>query len=467
MTLAAAVARTGAAGPSDDGSSAMDPIPILKALTSLRQVTALYPRGHTIVQQAAATVYDLVTPTLEGREILRLDVIEGDVHVDGEPCRLESAANAPIVRDFLDMGVDSVHFVRGVDRQELQTAAEVLLKLKDRSLGMPVNVALAGRGVHHIDVGRLIGLDTRWRAYDWPDEPANVLDPAYAETLRLAQDAFTVIGHGRQIAAGAIRDILHLLVSKVVKSNAALGQVLAIKEYENHTYCHSVNVAILSLLLGRQVGLDDRLLEALVEGALLHDVGKTRVPVEILKKPGALDRREWEAVRRHPALGAAILLDVPALSPYCPTVALEHHRYWDGRGYPDLGDQRPHVLSQIVSVADVYEALTGARAYRPPALPEHACLILARVAGTQLNPYLVKAFLRVVTFFPIGTTVRTSRSERGVVVRTNPDDPLHPVIALVSEEGRQTDVEVDTSARDAAGAYDRHIVETLRPLSQM
>jgi len=454
-------AMPAAAPTARDDRAGTDPIPILKALTGLRQVTALYPHNHTIVRQAAATLHELLQTHLAEHGALRLDVIDGEVHVDGEPCRLESAANPQVVRDFLETGLDSVHIGRGVDPQELQAAAEVLLAHKERPVEGSLNAVLAGRGVSHVNVGRLVALDTRWRAYDWPEAPENVLDPAYAESLRLAQDAFQAFGQGRGPAAGIIREILHLLVSKVIKSHAALGQILALKEYENHTYCHSVNVAILSLLLGRQVGLTDTILEALVEGALLHDVGKTRVPVEILKKPGALDRREWEVIRRHPVVGAALLLDVDTLSPFCATVALEHHRHFGGGGYPDLGGQEPHLLSQIVAVADVYEALTGARSYRPPALPEHACLILARIAGRQLNPSLVKAFLSVVTFFPIGTLVRTSRGERGVVVRTNPADPLHPVIALRDGAGDPA-AEIDTSRRDATGAYERHIVETLR-----
>ncbi|HXE80200.1 MAG TPA: HD domain-containing phosphohydrolase [Vicinamibacterales bacterium] len=456
----ATAARPGDSGAArDERITGTDPIPILKAFTGLRQVTALYPHNHTIVQQAAAALYDLLQPHLAAHGAIRLDVIEGDVHVDGEPCRLESAANPQVVRDFLDLGLDSVHVTRGVDRQELQTMAEVLLEHKERPTAHALNALLAARGVTHVNPGRLIALDTRWRAYDWPDAPTNILDPAYAESLRLAQDAFQAFESGRGPAADMIREILHLLVSQVIKSHAALGQILALKEYENHTYCHSVNVAIISLLLGRRLGLSDSMLEALVEGALLHDVGKTRVPVEILRKPGALDRREWEIVRRHPVVGASLLLDIETLSPLAATIALEHHRHHGGGGYPDLGDEPPHLLSQIVAVADTYEAMTGARAYRAPAAPEHACLILARVAGRQLNPFLVKAFVSAVTFFPIGTRVRTSRGERGIVVRTNPAEPLHPVI-LVGEG--PSAVEIDTSRRDASGAYERHIVETLR-----
>jgi len=135
-----------------------------------------------------------------------------------------------------------------------------------------------------------------------------------------------------------------------------------------------------------------------------------------------------------------------------------------GGGYPDLGEGvLPHVLSQIVSVADVYEAITGARSYQNPTVPEHACLVLARLAGERLNTALVKAFVDAITFFPLGSLVRTSRDETGIVVRPNPADPLHSVLTLVTENLDAQRGELDTSTRDLSGAYECHIVETLRP----
>ncbi len=238
---------------------------------------------------------------------------------------------------------------------------------------------------------------------------------------------------------------------------------MAVKQYENYTYCHSVNVASLSVLLGRRVGLDDATIEMLAEGALLHDVGKRGVPVEILNKAGPLDQREWRVIKRHPVLGAEILAAAGGFSPVTPTIALEHHREFGGGGYPDLGELSPHPISQIVAVADTYEALTGARSYRDPLCPDEACLILARMAGRKLNPALVRAFVSMITFFPVGCVVRLSTGEVGVVVETRESEPLHPIIAVVTEEASDATAQsrIDTASRDEAGAYLRHVVETL------
>ena len=230
---------------------------------------------------------------------------------------------------------------------------------------------------------------------------------------------------------------------------------------ENLTYCHSVNVSLLSLIIARQVGLDDATLAAVVEAALLHDIGKTRIPLEIVKKPGALDKRERKMIEAHTTFGAEILVQTEGLRPLTPTVALEHHRAVAGAGYPDLGTAVPHIMSQLVSVADIYEAITGARSYQNPTPPEHACLILARLAGEKLNTSLVKAFVKAITFFPIGSLVRTSQDEFGVVVETNPADPLHPIIQITENSFESLRERIDMSARDSGGAYARHIVETL------
>jgi hypothetical protein len=119
-------------------------------------------------------------------------------------------------------------------------------------------------------------------------------------------------------------------------------------------------------------------------------------------------------------------------------------------------------MSQIVSVADIYEAITGARSYQDPTPPERACLTLARLAGEKLNTGLVKTFVNGITFFPLGSYVRTNRDELGVVVRTNCGEPLHPIVTLLDANG-QTSRRIDTAARDASGGYERHILETLRP----
>ena len=439
----------------------IDPVALLKGLVSLRRLTGLYPAGHPAIEQKLAELDDSVQRHIRSATTLRIDVIHGSAHLDGVPFRQDSEAQSQILRELTDLGIDSIHFGPGVVRAELLALSEFLWQLKEAPIGEPIDVQLAARQIQHISLGHLVPLDTRWKTVQWPDAPSGTLDPSYELSLALTERTFDDVMSGKGIDLATIRDIVHLLIQKVAASNAALGQILAVKLYENLTYCHSVNVATLSLLIGRQLGFDQAATAALAEAALLHDIGKTRIPLEILKKPSALDKRERRMMEAHTTYGAEILVEVDGLRPLTPTVALEHHRGVKGTGYPDLGNAIPHPMSQIVSVADIYEAITGARTYQAPTPPDRACLILARMAGEKLNTGLVKTFVNAITFFPLGSLVRTNRNELGLVVQTNRREPLHPVLTLVDEDTYQPIGHVDTSERESAGGYARHIMQSL------
>ena len=449
--------------PSAAPNASLDPVNVLKAFASLRRLLGTYPSGHPMIAQKLRELDELVRLHLRRGPALEIDVIDGDVRLDGVSFGGDRQANAQAIRELSDLGIDSIHIREGVEIEELRATAEFLWQFKDTASGESLESQLSRRGIRHISLARLVRLDTRWRSHQWPDAPTGPLDPAYAESLALAEQTFDTVASGRRLDAMTVRGLVELLIYRVARSNAALGQILAVKQYENLTYCHSVNVAMLSLLIGKQIGLDDAAVASLVEAALLHDIGKTKIPLDVVKKPGALEKRERKMMEAHTTFGAEILVQTEGLRPMTPIVALEHHRSVKGTGYPDLGDAIPHIMSQIVSVADIYEAITGARTYQAPTLPERACLVLARLAGEKLNSAIVKAFVNAITFFPLGSMVRTTLDEVAVVVGINPCDPLHPQLALVDESGTGPGTRIDASARDASGAYLRHIVETVLP----
>ncbi|HET9194889.1 MAG TPA: HD-GYP domain-containing protein [Vicinamibacterales bacterium] len=439
-----------------------DPGPFLRGFVALRRLTGMYPAGHPVIAQKVDEIFQPVQQQLAAHGTVTIDIIHEQLHVNGVVCLSDGASSAQAVRELSELGAHSVEIRAGLQPDELRRAAEFLSTAADGSTDEPIADRLAAAGVSHVSFGRIVALDTRWRAPQWDDGPSQPLEPSYGEALTRAEQVFDTVASGRSLDAVNIRQLVQLLIGEVARSSAALAQILTLKEYENLTYCHSVNVAILSLMLGRQLRLDDDLITVLVEAALLHDIGKTRVPLEIVQKPGALDRTERKLIEGHTTFGAEILVDTVGVHPLAPTVALEHHRGINGTGYPDLGDGVvPHLMSQIVSVADIYEALTGARSYREPMKPEQACLVLAREAGSKLNTAFVKAFVSAVTFFPVGSLVRTNRDEVGMVVRTNSRDPLHPVITITNDTFEEVRQQVDTSERDGDGRYLRQIVQSI------
>ena len=440
--------------------SEFDPGPFVRGLATLRRLTMMYPAGHPVISQKVDELFKNVAPGLASYGTLTIDIIHDELHVDGAPCHSD-VSSAQAVQELSELGAHSFQLRPGLHADELRRVAECLTNAADADT-RPTDERLAENGISHMSVGRIVPLDTRWRAPQWENTPPPPIDPSYAEALSRAEQAFETAAAGNSLEAVDIRELVQLLIGEVARSNAALAQILTLKHYENLTYCHSVNVAILSLLLGQRLRLDERTLTILVEAALLHDIGKTRVPLEIVQKPGVLDTAERAIIEAHTTFGADILINTEGVHPLVPTIALEHHRGINGTGYPNLGDGViPHVMSQIVSVADIYEALTGARSYREPMKPEQACLVLAREAGTKLNTAFVKAFVSAVTFFPVGSLVRTNRDEVGIVLRVNSKDPLHPLISITNETFDSVIGQVDTSERDADGRYVRQVVQTI------
>ena len=180
-----------------------------------------------------------------------------------------------------------------------------------------------------------------------------------------------------------------------VESPTVRSLLSALRSHDPYTYRHSLRTVRLSLMLGRACGIETHEnLGLLSLGALAHDLGKILIPGPVLHKDERLTAEEWAAVRRHPLDGARLLAGVGASEGVC-RVAAEHHERWDGRGYPSgLSGDRIDFNARVVAVADAFDAMTSTRAYRPAAGYEEAAAELARCAGTQFDPEVVRTFLR-------------------------------------------------------------------------
>jgi putative nucleotidyltransferase with HDIG domain len=215
---------------------------------------------------------------------------------------------------------------------------------------------------------------------------------------------------GSSLELDAFTDTFNQMVTSLQAAEAQteLAYVGAIKALaaaldarDTYTAGHSERVSALSVIIGRQLGLDQHQLDVLRLGALLHDIGKIGVADRVLQKNGPLTQEEFEIIKTHPALGAHILREIPFLAAHIPIVELHHERP-DGRGYPRalLGHATP-LLARIVHVADAFDAMTTARAYRPAQTSTHAISELWRYAGSQFDAEVVEAFVAAWSAMPV------------------------------------------------------------------
>jgi HD-GYP domain-containing protein (c-di-GMP phosphodiesterase class II) len=188
----------------------------------------------------------------------------------------------------------------------------------------------------------------------------------------------------------------------------------------------------MSIAIGIELGFTNEMLNDLGTAGLLHDVGKVSVPIEIITKPGRLTPEEFEAVKMHPVYAAQHLKERSLVNESIYRGIIQHHEKMDGTGYPyKLSGTQIHPYARIISVADVYDALTSNRPYRTPNPPNEAIEYIMAGMGTQFDEKVLRAFLRKVAPFPMGSTVQLSNGEKASVLKNYPDSPLRPYVMVL------------------------------------
>ena len=206
------------------------------------------------------------------------------------------------------------------------------------------------------------------------------------------------------------------------------------RTYDNYTYVHSINVAILATLIALEIGYQGKYLRNLCLGALLHDLGKLMVSVTILQKPSGLTPKEFEIVKQHPIQGQQMLKNV-GVPPEVLQAIRQHHERWNGHGYPDgLIKRGIHSSAQIVAVADVFDALTADRPYRKALPPYHALEMIVAGSGTDFAPDVVHAFKGSLVLYPENSIVTLNTGEIGIVIAVPSNNPTRPLVRILFDE---------------------------------
>jgi HD-GYP domain-containing protein (c-di-GMP phosphodiesterase class II) len=256
-------------------------------------------------------------------------------------------------------------------------------------------------------------------------------------------------GSDSSLQVANIRTTVQQMINDLLNSSDVLGNLTEMQGFDKYTFYHSVNTTILALILGIASGYSVQKLIELGMGVLMHDIGKIKVPGEILNKKTPLTEAEFEEIKQHTTYGFNILRKNNDLSLLSAHVALQHQERWDGSGYPrGLKGNGIHEYGRLAAVADVYEALTSKRVYRKAIEPNEAYEYVISKADTHFEPRVIEVFKKHIAVYPSGSGILLSNGQRGNVVKQNPTFPNRPFVRVFYQDGETLTAPIDYNLAD-------------------
>jgi putative nucleotidyltransferase with HDIG domain len=432
---------------------------LVRRLAAAVRGASLYTPDHPLVRRGVDTLASLAATALQKTDPIVIGFIGDEVVVNGQRLLRSASMLIGFVRDLRERRIEKITVTRGVQREELRW---FVMELADRRAPLPLAARLEQRGVKHITIGR-ITVET----VQEEDTGIAAARQVYGSAVETAETLWMAVKAGDKPDPNAARKIIDSLAKLVSQDRTSLMALTALKRYDNYTFTHMVNVSVLSMAQARSLNLDGPMLREFGFAALMHDIGKVHTPLEVLNKPDKLTKDEFDQMKQHVVDGAHILRRTPEMPALAPVVAFEHHLRQDLSGYPEnIGHRDLNLCTQIVSIADVYDALRSNRVYREGLPSDRIRSIMTQKDSPAFNTKLLRRFINLMGLFPIGTLVRLSTDDVAVVTHEHPTDPFRPQVkVLLDRHGAPHDTPalVNTWEPDARGEFPFAVVEAVDP----
>jgi len=443
----------------------------------LLKAATLYDRNNTTIDRLTQEALQTINPCVQSQGHLLLKIVRDNFFFNNLRIPVKADKYSIFKVFSQEMGRRMIGEVEITQELQPQTLKDFIFLMAgldhhNESNYLYVNQQLQFRGIQGISVGKLEYYREEDILVD-SEKQRRYSKQIYFKTINLVKEVVEGIRNQKLVNIRKAKHLMQNAVNSIMQDESALLGLANIKNYDDYTFNHCVNVAIYAIALGQRLGIPKKHLSHLGMAGLFHDIGKTSIPKEVLNKTDKLSPQEWAMIRAHPVVGAEMIIRLKEwgdLSARLIDATFEHHLKYDLTGYPRLARKRNITLfGKIIALADFYDALVRPRIYRQfPFVSEKILGLMLERVGKDFDPALVKVFINMIGIFPLGTLVLLNTNEMGIVVQTQEDPELidRPKICLLIysdgeyRKGKVVDLrEMDETTR----TFKRSIVKTLDP----
>ena len=448
---------------------------LINSIAGALRAIRLYPPENEAVKNALDDVVSASHELTHREKELELRASVEFIFVNSTRLRLDLdnyASFSQLLSLLRACGIGTVRVAEQVESRDWLVFLSLLLSLgRDDATTLDVVLEkLEAADVHTIDLGPpLVTEDDK----DFHEKAKAAAKRTYSQSVAVTKDVIKSVRMGQSPSIKKIKRVVQSIVDQILNEETSLLGLTTIRDYDEYTFTHSVNVCIFSVALGRRLGLSKLQLYDLGMAALFHDIGKSRVPLDVLNKAEGFTDDDWRQMAAHPWMGVLTLFSFRGQQehPYRGmVVCYEHHMKQDLTGYPrPVRDRTQSIFSKIVAVADGFDAATSRRAYQTTPLSPAAVLAEMRNNPKRgFDPVIVKGFINLLGIFPVGTLVLLDTFELAIVQSPNPraEAVSRPIARIVSDERGNVvypGVLVDLTEQNASGGYKRTIIKTDNP----
>lgn len=396
----------------------------IQAISRALQALRLYPPQHPATQDQLQDCLTSFSGLFLAKDSFKMGILDHTLMVEEHLFAYPSPAEEEVSEILESHELEGFLFRQGLTEEELTA---FLLLLKSDLKGDDFQQAMSQQNIGNIET-----IKFEFQDEEVLDKPRDV----YNDALEVVEGIFDQVRMGQVPSSDEAIRVVKKMARLTFTDPHALLALSLIKDYDNYTFTHSVNVSVIAMTVGRACNVSEEELRILGLGGLLHDLGKLKVDVGIINKPGRLTDEEFAEIRNHPSTGAELAKQMENVGQEVIDIVHYHHLRHDRQGYPSDGQGR--ALSRLVdmaTIADTYDAMTTLRAYQRPISPRVAVTKMKGLSGTALHPDFLTQFIDALGEYPVGTLVRLDDNEIGLVVEVDIDDPENMEIKILFDAG--------------------------------